>query len=556
MGGFAPAYSQNIPSSVDSGRIERRIAPLPPQKQTEELFIPEGTKPAPAKPSAKGTFILRKVTVEGATAFSQEEIAQIYREYLDLPAGLDTLNYIAGRITELYRSHGYFLSKAVVSEQQITDGVAKIAVVEGYVSRVRMEGTSLEKLKQQDRWNLLEKFPKKIMVLRPVNAPELERQLLLLNDLAGITAHAVIEPLPEEKATPGGVGMVIHIEQSRYSGQVSLDNSGSRFTGPWEVAANATSTSNLIAFDRAYFTALTTPTNNEVHYFSAGYDLPVATDGTALSFHAGYSDSAPGFHLKTNDIKSFTYSWGLGVNRSVIRSRETNVSLGAALDFKNSATDVLNAKLSEDRIRVLRLTSHFDAKDGFRGSDTGAVTVSQGLDILDASETGSRDLSRANGHSDFTKVEANLSRLQQFDNNIGIYASASGQYAWMTLLSSEEFGYGGQAFGRAYDPSEMLGDQGIAAAVEMRYDETLQEYHTRLEPFIFYDVGEVWNVQAAIDKSTSGASAGMGVRFWHGGDISGSLTAALPLTRPEANPIYGNGKNPRWLFQLSYATVS
>ena len=48
-------------------------------------------------------------------------------------------------------------------------------------------------------------------------------------------------------------------------------------------------------------------------------------------------------------------------------------------------------------------------------------------------------------------------------------AALSGQWASGPLYSSEEFGYGGKNFGRAYDQSELTGDHGVAASVEVDY---------------------------------------------------------------------------------------
>ena len=45
----------------------------------------------------------------------------------------------------------------------------------------------------------------------------------------------------------------------------------------------------------------------------------------------------------------------------------------------------------------------------------------------------------------------------------------AGQHADGGLVSAEEFGAGGARYGRAYDYSEISGDDGAAAAIELRH---------------------------------------------------------------------------------------
>src|SRR5690606_6920501 len=97
-------------------------------------------------------------------------------------------------------------------------------------------------------------------------------------------------------------------------------------------------------------------------------------------------------------------------------------------------------------------------------------------------------------------------------------------------------GVGGIGFGRGYDPSEVTGDHGIAAKVELQWKEPI----TFNTPFInsyqlygFYDIGRVWNEDAttSAQKRDSVASAGAGLRFDLNYDMEGGFAVAFPLTR-------------------------
>jgi hemolysin activation/secretion protein len=128
----------------------------------------------------------------------------------------------------------------------------------------------------------------------------------------------------------------------------------------------------------------------------------------------------------------------------------------------------------------------------------------------------------------------------------------SGQIASKPLFSSEEFGYGGQDFGRAYDPSELVGDSGIKGSLEIRYLGLKPGFDVNLSPYAFYDIGKVWNEDTG-GISESGSSAGFGVSISHSTGFSGNFGLAYPLTRKINTPIDGNPEGPRYLFQARYS---
>ena len=149
-------------------------------------------------------------------------------------------------------------------------------------------------------------------------------------------------------------------------------------------------------------------------------------------------------------------------------------------------------------------------------------------------------------------LNATASRLQTISGPWQVNLAATGQYAWSPLLASEQFGFGGQAFGRAYDPSEITGDDGLAGSAELRYNAfRLNDYRMSLMPFTFSDIGKVWNISPG-GEPASAASAGGGVvlRSDYGPQLT--LTGAEPLTRPQADPYTGNVHSSRWLADLSY----
>ncbi|MHA1601082.1 MAG: ShlB/FhaC/HecB family hemolysin secretion/activation protein, partial [Alphaproteobacteria bacterium] len=106
------------------------------------------------------------------------------------------------------------------------------------------------------------------------------------------------------------------------------------------------------------------------------------------------------------------------------------------------------------------------------------------------------------------------------------------QFSPDSLLSAEEFALGGSEFGRAYDFSELTGDDGLAASIELRYGKTVNADLLKAFQFYgFYDFGAVWNDDAPGNGRDTLASAGGGVRLTLPRSVFTTLEVAKPLTR-------------------------
>lgn len=198
---------------------------------------------------------------------------------------------------------------------------------------------------------------------------------------------------------------------------------------------------------------------------------------------------------------------------------------------------------------MLSAEASYDVVDDWRGVSLLTAEFAQGLEAFGASRAGDPLLSRANGRPDFSRINLGASRLQDLEGDFSLLAEAAGQYAFSQLLASEEFGVGGARFGRAYDPSEITADHGLAAALELRYGRELSDPWLRsLQVYGFLDFGAVWRIDdASGDRRQSRASAGLGVRFNVLEDISGALEVAQPLT---ATPLAEDDQGPRLFFSF------
>lgn len=547
------SYAQvptNVPSSADPAQADKRLTqpslpepPVPaPEAQTGEL-------PMDAPPQGAETidFKLNELQIDGSTAYSREQLEQYYAEYIGKTIRLSDVYVIAQSITQRYRDDGYFISKAVVPPQNIKEGKVKIQAIEGYVADVAIQGELPET-------GVIHGHIEHIQQQRPINIKTLERHLLLLNDLAGVSVRGIVEPVQSaaQDAGAGAVRLVLLGEKESSAPAITVDNYGSRFIGPYQVTGRYSIAGLTKPYHDISVVGLISVPTEEIQYGSAQYTMPLGGNGTRLELGGGVSHASPGFLIKEQDIQGDSVHFRTAVSHPFIRSRRENLTGTAEFTIRDNSSDILTSLLYEDRLRIAKISGSYDIVDNFGGANVIGLSVSQGLNILNATDDNDQNVSRTGGKGDFTKMEASYARLQSITGAWSAYGAVTGQFASGPLLASEEFAIGGPSFGRGYDPSEYTGDHGLAATLELRYDLSTPWAGIMAQPFIFYDVGKVWNRDiAGEDKAVS--SAGIGARMNLGDHISATLTVAQPLMGPVPNPpSYANGNSPRFLGAVTY----
>ena len=522
---IAMAQSITLSPSTEPGQIEQSLQAPPAPQATHDDPVFEGGRRVPPDEAGELGLVLSSVAVEGSTVYAEEDLAYLYEERLGQEVALADVFKIAEEITAKYRNDGYVLSRAVVPPQTITDGAVRIRIVEGYISEVRFEGEA------RGQRSLLDAYAAKIKSSRPLSTRDLERYLLLLDDLPGIKSRAVLGPA---KDTPGASDLVILVEEKPVDGFVRVDNRGSEFNGPGRFWLGTGFNSLDGAHERTTARLVTAgKSGKELTYLEVGHERQIETEGKKLFLQLTHTGSEPGHTLRILEVESKSQSFRAGVTNPLIRSRARNVSLHADFVVRNSETTIFGNRLSKDRIRFVSLGALYDSADRFGGINQLGLDLDQGISILGASKEGSTDLSREKGRADFTKLRLTASRLQRLGGRWSLLASFTSQLALSKLLASEEFGVGGERCGRAYDPSEATGDEGACLVAEVRYGHNLgAKGLAGYQIYGFYDVGGVWRKDpGALEERAELSSAGLGVRFNFTERLSGSFEATWPQTR-------------------------
>ncbi len=536
------AAQQGGGQATEPGQIQKRIRPPEaPRGPDQEITLPKpAPRPAVEEPARK--FVLVGVEIAGSTVYQPVALSFAYESLLSREISLSDVEKILDRITQKYRGDGYILSRAIAPPQSIEVGILRIQVIEGFVERVEYTGA------KPGGERLLRGFADRIKAARPLSLAALERYLLLMADAPGLRVTPALKALDEAR---GAYLLQIALRHDPVDGFVNLNNRGTTPVGPLQALAGVNLNSALGMLERTRLVAFTVPNApEELRYGQIYHEQIVNSEGTRAWFAASRSMVDTGIVGDTEQSKqnSFGTRVTLGVSHPFIRSRATNLT--ARLRFDALDSDKNSANPSNDfdeRLRVVRLGGRLGFKDGIGGSNSINVEISKGLEVLHATDRNATLTSRTNGRADFVKLKLDVVRRQKLVKNLSLQFTASAQKSPHTLLSSEEFSVGGRRFGRAYDPSEISGNEGAAGALELRFDSPYKPAPMRrIQIYGYYDFGAVWG--AGFTRNSM-ASAGGGLRLGLPFDINANIEFAWPLTRA-ITPGESDQRSPRVFFNI------
>ncbi len=526
--------------------------------QTEKRFERQQSDQAPAGrpriPAAqfarpegrldtKPMFVLRRVSITGATAIPGDRLATAYQPYLGKSVSEADLTAMAAAVSDIYRAAGFHLSRAIIPPQDVEAGRLRLQVIEGGIVEVALKGEGAEQFGVRPMLAA-------VVAEQPSRLATLERQLLLINGLPGV--HIDDTGLEEIGTASGRFRLVVYLKTWHFFTSFGLDNLGSSSVGPWQSYATAAFNSYLAAGDSLVLNLSTTPGDpRQLAFGRLSYEVPVGTDGARIGASGFYSEVWPGDirHLFNDNTK--TESFELHGSVVPLQSQQQALTLTAGLGFSNVTENDVFGPVYADHIRTLSLTSDYRLQDNFGGSNYLTLNYRQGLDILGASHRDDDFLSRDDASGKFSALNFWFTRYQTLSEAWSVKFASAGQWASGPLFTSQQFYLGGVAFGRGYGSAEISGDNGIAGSIELRFDQRLNwQYFRGYQLYGFVDSGVAWNDGFNLSEGLALTSAGAGVRFFMWDGLQADIGVAAPLSYRAPD---NSSRSARVLFTLTSA---
>lgn len=441
-----------------------------PRREASPIAAPAQPRTAPASAAAV-TVTVTGFTFTGNVTISSEELQGVVAASVGKKFDLAGLDKVADSVSRHYRTKGYTVARAYLPAQQSANGVIQLAIIEGRYGAANIKNTSKindERLRLTLANNLCDVRDGKDCVGKTVLDAGLERAVLLIKDLPGVTATASLKP--GQALGTSDLDLEVKLTKSTaYS--LGYDNYGTPATGVNRINAGA-DLNNLRNDGDQLSLGVATTTTTDTKTGSATYTMPLGYRGQRMGvafsrsqYRLGAGFSATQSVGTSNALSAFTsYPIQRSVNQTLyvraageIRSAVNEVRL-VGTSFRSNAT-VFRLGLNGD---------HVDSTYG-GGYNVYGLTLSHGY-------TGTNDPADATGArsaGNFSKISYSFARQQALNGPATLYGNVNGQIASKNLDGSEQTGLGGPGSARGYG-GEAGGSTGAGATIELRYTSPIE----------------------------------------------------------------------------------
>ena len=439
---------------------------------------------------------LYKIEFSPSDILPEDFFNKIKNEYEGEKISVEDIYSILDKINNEYMIRGYIAAKAFLQEQDVSEGVLFISLVEGKVKDMNIENnkhTSENYIKRTIHFQSYE----------IVDVNKMQKDVLKFNAANDAKARINLEPGPVYGTT--NVNVVMD-EPQTVSVAAFVDNAGQEETGLIRYGGYLVARSLTKYRDILNVGGLMTQAGGS-HSLFGSYEIPEPFLGTRVGIGADYSDteiiSGP---LHPLNVKGDFY----------------DVYLYSKKPFNIKPTTVSNFMFT---VTTKRGSNYISA---FKTQDTKTDTIAASVDNLLLFNGGylfnyvsiTNGLTLIEGNAYFMKYAYQGNLYKTLVKNIAIDFKLKAQYADGTIVpSGSKMQIGGVNTVRGYREGMLSANSGVNAMTELQYDCSNFLFPKVLDYtkfFMFFDYGYIIpasdeNIPDNYRKDIY--SAGLGVRF-------------------------------------------
>ncbi|MGB3929862.1 MAG: ShlB/FhaC/HecB family hemolysin secretion/activation protein [Sphingobium sp.] len=454
------------------------------------LAVPDALAQSAADPAAP---IDRIMIVGSSMALRVEAAAAPYR---GRPTSEAVLRDLAERLASIYARSD--IAIYTISAESAGPGMVEIAVAEGRIERLQLEGDAPPLAHARAR-----RIAAPLLAQQPLRKTALRRAVRLIGDLTGVAAQADLIA----GAAPDALVLRLRLTRRPTQFVARIDNGGASALGRTHGQLSARFANLLTGGDQAellYDHAL----DGDSSAAGISYALPVGTKGLALALSASKAQGS--FYQALFRVR--TQALSLGMSYPLVAGEQSLLVASASLDAQQSDTFLLDYPLIIERTRIARAGLGWSRATA-RTSAFASAALAVALDLPGARVTGEIADTR------FAKLRVNLGYDRMIARDAALRARLVAQLSRDRLTSAEMLQLGGADFGRAFEPGWVGGDSGAAASVELGWAPQRLQGRRQVELIGYLDGGQVHYRDRTLFPARTYrlASAGAGARISEGG---------------------------------------
>ncbi|MGK7946946.1 MAG: ShlB/FhaC/HecB family hemolysin secretion/activation protein, partial [Microcystaceae cyanobacterium] len=470
----------------------------------------------PSAPESQ-RFLVKEIYILGNTILKAETSA-LAESLENQQLTLEQLICLRTAITELYVKRGYITSGAFLpNNQDITDGIVQIQVVEGEIERIEIQG--LKRIKDYYIRSRLERITQ-----TPLNQKKLQDGLALLQ------LDPLIQTIQAELTTGSTSGksvLLVNLEEAKaLSLEISTDNYRPPNIGSYE-GTIALSHGNVLGWGDRFSGEYSITEGLDLYNF--GYRVPInPMDGQIGVTYYNTDSQITEDLFDVFDIRNQTQTFSAEYRQPIYRSPQTEWTLGLNLDIRSNRSSLEGVSFcfsqpcrnGKTKITVLRFSQEWLN----RAPSQVLAARSQfnfGINAFDAT------VIDIEPNPEFFSWLGQFQMVNRFDNNWLLLGRFYAQIAGDPLPIIEQFSLGGIDTVRGYGQNQIVTDNALLGSLELRIPLTQDPSILQLTPFI--EGGTGWNnLLPNPDPATLGA-VGVGLRWLVIKDLTIRLDYGVPL---------------------------
>lgn len=423
------------------------------QRQRDELerstVLPWTPSPAVLPASDGPCFVIAQIVLDGATVMPQSAESRLIAPWRNQCLDMAALNELTHAVSDWYISRGYITSRAFLTEQDLTRGTLHIAVLEGKLQQIRLEGVPERTLKMT--------FPGRVGNI--LNLRDIEQGMEQLNRVRETPVE--IEILPGDREGYSIVNLSAAPELP-LNGSLSFDNSGQKSTGTGQLSG-ALIGNNLLGIADKWFISggrsSDFSSSKDAQNFAAGVSVPYGYGLLDYSYSwSNYLSTIDnnGYHWRStgdNETHRLNGSWVLFRNGDI----KTSAAVGLTHRINHNYLDDVLLATSSRKLSSFSLGINHTQKIA-TGVATFNPTFTQGVPWLGAEDGNDKhgDVPKA----EFRKWSVNGSYQQPLTDRLWWLSSIYFQWSPDRLYGSERLTLGGETSVRGFKEQYLSGDNG------------------------------------------------------------------------------------------------